>query len=189
MISDHGAMPTLTTGRLTLRDWRADDADFVFDLYSRPEVQRYIGRTPTVMRSRDEADARIARWTGLHHPVHHIWAVERTADHRLLGTLLLKDIPRTGTDGAPSGETEIGWHLHPDAWGHGYAAEAGRRVLEYALAEGIDRVIAVTNPVNRASQGVCRRIGMTPLGLTEDYYDLTCALFEARTPLPPFAPH
>lgn len=177
-------MTALTTDRLTLRDWRADDADFVFDLYSRPEVQRYIGRTPTVMRSRDEADARIARWTALHHRVHHIWAVERTDDHHLLGTLLLKDIPRSGTDGAPSGETEIGWHLHPDAWGHGYAAEAGRRVLQSALAAGIDRVVAVTNPANKASQGVCLRIGMTPLGLTEAYYDLTCALFEARALAP-----
>lgn len=178
----------LETRRLTLRTWRPGDADFVFDLYSRMEVQRYLGRTPTVMQDRDEAVSLLARWSELRHPIHHIWAIERTEDGRLLGTLLLKDIPASGTDGTPSGDTEIGWHLHPDAWGNGYASEAARRVLEFALGAGLERVVAVTYPENAPSQAVARRIGMTGLGLSSAYYDVECELFEARLPLPPFAP-
>src|SRR4051812_13354233 len=40
---------TLATSRLDLRPWKRDDADFAFDLYSRWDVQQFIGRTPRVM--------------------------------------------------------------------------------------------------------------------------------------------
>ncbi|SEB59780.1 Protein N-acetyltransferase, RimJ/RimL family [Paramicrobacterium humi] len=168
----------LETERLTLRTWTLRDADFVFDMYSRHEVRRYIGRGD-VMQEREEAVRLLERWSELQHPIHHIWAVERTVDERVLGVLLLKSIPASGTDGAPSGDTEIGWHLHPDAWGHGYASEAAARVLRFAFEAGLEKVVAVTNPANTASQSVCRRIGMRHKGQTDAYYDTICELFEA----------
>ncbi|GAB3618221.1 GNAT family N-acetyltransferase [Okibacterium endophyticum] len=177
-------MKTLETERLVLRTWEPGDADFVFDLNSRWEVRRFLGTTPSVMQERDEAVKLIERWSALEHPVHHIWAITRQDDDGLLGALLLKPIPASGTDGAPSGDTEIGWHLHPDAWGHGYASEAAARVLTYAFDKGLDRVVAVTNPENTASQAVCLRIGMTHLGRSDIYYDTVCELFEARRSLP-----
>ncbi|MCW4457274.1 GNAT family N-acetyltransferase [Microbacterium sp. MPKO10] len=177
---DH-VLHDLTTDRLTLRSWTVRDADFVFDMYSRHEVRRYIGQGE-VMQERDEAVKLLERWSDLQHPVHHIWAIERTDDEQLLGALLLKSIPASGTGGVPSGETEIGWHLHPDAWGHGFASEAARRVLDHAWAAGLDRIVAVTNPANAASMAVCRRIGMTHLGQSDAYYDTVCELFEVRRP-------
>lgn len=42
-------MTTFESVRLRLRPWRADDDGFVFDMYSRWEVQRYIGTRPAVM--------------------------------------------------------------------------------------------------------------------------------------------
>ncbi|RIJ58216.1 N-acetyltransferase, partial [Clavibacter phaseoli] len=80
------------------------------------------------------------------------------------------------------GETEIGWHLHPDAWGRGVATEAARRVLAHAAEGGLARVLAVTNPANAPSQAVCRRIGMRPLGRTRAYYDADCELFRVDLP-------
>jgi RimJ/RimL family protein N-acetyltransferase len=37
----------------------------------------------------------------------------------------------------------------------------------------------VTTPENLASQAVCLRLGMRPLGKTGAYYNTTCELFEA----------
>ncbi|MEC5179517.1 GNAT family N-acetyltransferase [Arthrobacter sp. CG_A4] len=174
-------MKKLRSERLTLRRWEESDADFVFDMYSRWEVQRFIGgaAAPRVMESRSEAEDRINIWRAMDHPVHGSWAIEEQHSGRLIGTLLLKFIPASGLaiPLQPSSDTEIGWHLHPDAWANGYASEAASAVLEYAFDAGLGRVIADTEPANAASQKVCTRIDMTHEGLTSAYYNETCELF------------
>jgi RimJ/RimL family protein N-acetyltransferase len=177
-------IPTLTTQRLTLRPFRLDDADFLFDMYSRWEVQRFIGREPKVMTDRTEAIERAQRLASLDHPVHGVWAITETETGRQHGALLLKELPASGYTEPlqPSGNIEIGWHLHPDAWGRGYATEAATRVLQHAFDNGVSRVLAVTYPQNAASQRVALRIGMRDLGITEDYYNATCALFGIDRP-------
>lgn len=181
-------MQTLETQRLLLRAWTRADTDFVFDTYSRWEVQRFIGVVPRVMADRGEAEAAIARWRALDdHRVHGVWAVQRRdgdALGPLLGTLLLKPIPASSDQGPlpASGDVEIGWHFHPDAWGRGYATEAAARVLAHAFAAGLAEVVAVTNPSNTASRAVAERIGMQHQGQTARYYDATCELFTATAP-------
>ena len=87
------------------------------------------------MADRAEAVASIERRRALDHPVHGIWAIETSGDRRLVGNLLLKTIPASGGQAAqPGDDVEIGWHLHPDHWGHGYATEAGAAVLAHAEA-------------------------------------------------------
>jgi RimJ/RimL family protein N-acetyltransferase len=150
---------------------------------SRWDVQRFIGHQPSVMHEPAEAVASIGRRRALDHPVHGIWAIETLAGGRLVGNMLLKPIPASAGQTRQRGhDVEIGWQLHPDHWGHGYATEAGAAVLVHAFAAGISRVIAVTSPENLASQAVCRRLGMRHQGLTAAFYDTTCELFEAVPP-------
>jgi RimJ/RimL family protein N-acetyltransferase len=184
-------MPDLATDRLLLRRYTEADAPFLLDLHSRPDVQRWLG-SGEVQPDPAQAAARAARYAALDHPVRGIWAIADRDGSALLGTLLLKDLPASAApapDGDPAprdapadGETEIGWHLHPDAWGRGVATEAARRVLAHAAEGGLARVLAVTNPANAASQAVCRRIGMRPLGRTRAYYDAECELFRIDLP-------
>ncbi|ALE06016.1 GCN5 family acetyltransferase [Arthrobacter sp. ERGS1:01] len=176
-------MKNITTERLVLRGWEESDVDFVFDLYSRWVVQRFIGAEPRVMESLDEATERLERFRAVDHPVHGIWAVTRAEDGQAVGTLLLKPIPASGEEPLkPSGDIEIGWHFHPDHWGSGYASEAAAAVLDHAFASGLDRVVAVTNPANEASQSVCRRIGMEHRGQSKKYYNALCELFVVKNP-------
>ncbi|WP_268743677.1 GNAT family N-acetyltransferase [Arthrobacter nitrophenolicus] len=72
----------------------------------------------------------------------------------------------------------MGWHFHPDYWGHGYASEAAAAVLAYAFDSGLRKVVAVTAPANTASQKVCIRIGLVHKGQTGRYYNALCELFE-----------
>jgi len=44
------------------------------------------------------------------------------------------------------GEVEIGWPLHPDCWGHGYASEAATAVLAHGFAGGLPEILAVSPP-------------------------------------------
>lgn len=174
-------MRTITSDRLVLRPWHEDDADFLLDLESRWEVVRFLGARPVTMKTREDALASIGRRRALDHPVRGIWAIT-TLDGLLAGNLLLKPIPLSAGERPDGDEVEIGWHLHPDAWGRGYATEAARAALDDAFCRGLARVIAVTDPGNAASQAVCRRLGMTPLGRTHRYYDSVNELFELHRP-------
>lgn len=177
-------MPTtLTTDRLTLRTFCDDDVDALVDLHSREEVQRWIGDGQPMTPA--EAAASIPRRRLAFPEPLGIWAIE--LEERMVGTLLLKPIPISGTPLAAdprtadleramaSPEIEIGWHLHPDVWGRGVATEAATRVLEHAA--DLPRIIAVTHPDNHPSQRVAGRLGMHDLGTTERYYDETTRLF------------
>ena len=61
--------------------------------------------------------------------------------------------------------TEVGWSLHPDAWGKGYALESARTMMDYAFTTlGWTDVIHCINPDNVRSQRVAERLGSTNRG-------------------------
>jgi RimJ/RimL family protein N-acetyltransferase len=170
---------SVASERLLLRPWDAGDADFLLDLESRWEVVRFLGPDPQTLSTRAEALASITHRRAVDHPIHGIWVITTAAEGRPVGNLVLDLAHRSA--GEPSGgpeDVEIGWHLHPDDWGHGYATEAAGAVLGDAFGRGLARVIALTNLDNSASQAVCRRLGMSHLGRTTRYYDTTKELFE-----------
>lgn len=58
-------------------------------------------------------------------------------------------------------ELEIGYHLVPSAWGHGFATEAAIACREFARAHGLaPSVISLIDHRNFTSQAVARRNGM-----------------------------
>jgi RimJ/RimL family protein N-acetyltransferase len=176
------------TERLCARLWTAADADRHFDMYSRWEVARWLGSVPTPLESRDQSLDRIARWAARaeHDRRFGIWAVEVAATGLVVGTVLLVPIPLTGEDKPRSpedgGDVEVGWHLHPDSWGHGYATEAANGALETAWAGGLEEVVAVVYPDNEPSLQVCRRLGMEPTGSTQKWYGVQLDSFRIRRP-------
>jgi RimJ/RimL family protein N-acetyltransferase len=185
------------TTRLIARDWTADDARAAFDIYGRDEVMRWFGARPrrpieSLIQMRERLAAMIQR--GSDEPGYGLWPLELRigpAAGQLVGAALLAPLP--GDDG----DVEIGWHLNPGHWGNGYATEAGRGVLAVAFGlervgperaeipasagrARLDRVVALTDHDNVRSQAVCRRLGMTHLGQTDQYYGETLELFALR---------
>lgn len=75
------------------------------------------------MTDRSEAVESIIRRRAIDDPIHGIWEVTSRESGHLLGNVLLKPIPLSDS---AKGErpVEIGWHLHPEAQGAGYATEA-----------------------------------------------------------------
>ncbi|HYF72354.1 MAG TPA: GNAT family N-acetyltransferase [Nocardioides sp.] len=163
----------LATERLLIRPWRHEEAPRLLDLLSRLEVVKWLGDgEPKLMKDLDEAHERIDRYAERDAPPLGMWAVERVADGVVVGTVLLLTLPN-----AEHGEVEIGWHLHPDSWGQGYATEAARAVLGHAFTAGLPEVIAVSHTDNGASQAVMRRLGMEDRGIIEKWYEGESALF------------
>ena len=105
-----------------------------------------------------------------------LWAiVPIDPEHRgPIGTVLL--MPLEDADG-PTDQVEIGWHLHPDQQGRGYATEAAQAVSERAAAAGIVEVLALTDLDNEPSQRVARRLGMDDEGATDRWFGITTRQF------------
>ncbi|MEV7395616.1 GNAT family N-acetyltransferase [Aeromicrobium sp. NPDC092404] len=171
----------IETDRLTLRRVTAEDADFVFDLYRRPEVARWSG-AGTPMTHRDEAVARLHRWVDrvAGCPGAGFFRVTVRATGATAGLVLL--VPLPASEGIDRDDMEIGWHFLPDAWGNGFATESAQAMVDRAWAYGMPELHAVTHPDNRASQAVCQRLGMTDLGLRSDWYDQELRAFRLDRP-------
>jgi len=164
----------LHTQRLTLRAWESSDASFLLDLESRVDTMRYLGPGTTLMVTIEQALASIERRRAVRGAGQGIWAIAGRESGALLGNLLCKPMSEQMQrfigiigDSQPS---EIGWHLHPDAQGHGYATEAARAVLDYASqAQAHQQVFAIVDPNNLPSQKTCDRLGLQLVGSTSGY--------------------
>ncbi|MGW5561517.1 GNAT family N-acetyltransferase [Micromonospora sp. NPDC003944] len=168
-------MTVLTTERLILRDWTDEPADLarIYDIYSRPEITRWLAVSPGMpMTDPAQAVERLRIWQERHandKGRYGTWAVEVRETGQVVGTALLKPLP--GLDEAVRTEDiETGWHLHPDSWGHGYATEAARALLAREFATGTREIYAVVSPGNEPSMAVARRLGMVHVGRRTDWY-------------------
>ena len=55
---------------------------------------------------------------------------------------------------------EVGWALHPDYWGRGYATEAGAAAVRYGFDQfEVDKLFSCILPENHRSQAVAKRLG------------------------------
>jgi RimJ/RimL family protein N-acetyltransferase len=145
----------LRTERLLLRQWRVEDREPFAALNADPIVMEHFPSTLT----RAESDAFADR---IEHDLTErgwgLWAVEVPGNQPFIGFVGLAPVPFE----APfTPAVEIGWRLARAAWGAGYATEAARTVLTFALAElALDEVVSFTTVGNLRSQAVMQRIGL-----------------------------
>ena len=175
-------MELLRTPRLLLRHWAESDLPAFYDLYSRDDVMRWLGSHPRrTLATLDEARERLDRWhvreRDLDPPL-GLWAivplVPGTPSPPPVGTVPL--LPLSDADG-PTGLTEVGWHLHPQYQGQGFATEAAGALLAAAATAGIGEVLALTDLDNVRSQAVAARLGMSDEGTTDRWFGLTSRQF------------
>ena len=156
MILPTRPMIEIDTPRLRLRQWRASDVVPFAAMNADPRVMEYF---PELMRppesravARRIRDLIAERGWGL-------WAVEVRGGARFIGFVGLH-VPSPELPCSPC--VEIGWRLAPAHWGHGYATEAARGVLEVGFARlGLDEIVSFTARQNLRSQAVMQRLGMT----------------------------
>jgi RimJ/RimL family protein N-acetyltransferase len=148
----------LETDRLTFRRFTVEDADLLVELDSDPAVMRYLtGGQPTpaeLIRTGDLPGilAGYERWDGRF----GVFAAQEKDSGAFIGWMHLR--PEVGR---PVEELELGYRLRQPAWGHGYATEGSRALLERAFTTpGVRVVWAETMAMNRASQAVMKKVGM-----------------------------
>jgi RimJ/RimL family protein N-acetyltransferase len=158
----------LATKRLVLRRVTARDIDVLVELHSDPAVMRFL----SVPKPRAEVEAVMrSRYLALHerHPGFGYWAAEERQRPEAIGLFALRPVT-PGTDwidnwpDAPPGQVtvaELGYRLRLSAWGHGYATEGARALVDHAFAAlGVTRVVATTMAVNTRSRQVMENVGL-----------------------------
>lgn len=151
----------LETKRLRLRQWVLSDGAPLYQLNSDPEVMAFF---PNPL-SKEQSDTYLLE---LHNRIaqngYGFWAVEEKASGGLVGFVGL-NVPKYDLPFGPC--TEIGWRLAKPFWGKGYATEAAEACLEYGFIElKTDQIYSFTANVNRPSEKVMIRLGMTKLNNT-----------------------
>lgn len=162
----------------------------------RIETERLVLRLPRIedfeRYSELQGDEDAARWIGGHQPRAAAWRkfLQQPGAWAIQGFGMFSLIDRgTGRwlgqggpwlpDGWPG--NEIGYMLHRDAWGRGYATEALPVAIDWALTNlDWDEFIHCIAPENLASKKVARRLGSTLRGpgkLPPPHEDAACEVW------------
>jgi RimJ/RimL family protein N-acetyltransferase len=153
-------MPTVTTSidtdRLRLRPFAASDLDALANILARTDVMRYLYDEP---RTRDEVAAVLPHYAGMNHLTYQgdnlMLAIEERASGTLIGSVNLIWRSQEHAQG------EIGYTLHPDHQGRGYASEAARAMLSFGFLDmRLHRISGICDERNQRSRLLLERVGM-----------------------------
>jgi RimJ/RimL family protein N-acetyltransferase len=145
----------LTTDRLLLREFLTQDWHAVLTYQADP---RFLRSAPWTHRLQEDVERLVQdfiRWQHEQPRCKYQLAIVLQTNHLLIGTC---GIRRATADAQ---EAELGYELHPDYWGQGYATEAAWRMLAFGFHTlTLQRVWAQCLAENRASVRVLERLGM-----------------------------
>ncbi|GAA3447587.1 hypothetical protein Pve01_39460 [Planomonospora venezuelensis] len=153
-----GSLPimnhVLATERLILRPVTVHDHGELLAHWAAPQVRRFlfdgVAPAPEQITAAIEGSVRDFARAG-----YGLWLIREADGSGLAGTAGLRPLDDLGL--------EVVYSLDPGAWGRGYATEAARAVVEYALDTlGLPEVLAEVDEGNAASAAVVTRLGMTP---------------------------
>lgn len=170
-------MNELTTDRLVVRDWEPDDAEAALAIYGVEKVTRWLTPAMGQVADADAMRSVLQAWVEAQQnmlPPRGRWAVQRREDGQVVGGLGIRLLPPYDED------LELSWQLRPEAWGNGYAAEAGDALIRWAFTQEIDELFAVARPSNTRAIGTAKRLGMSWVGETDKYYNLRLQVFRIR---------
>jgi RimJ/RimL family protein N-acetyltransferase len=134
------------TGRLVLREFVESDVDLLAWLLGEPRVMRYIEDGKPVSRA-DVERVVLPKVLG-----GGWWAAHVKESGAFIGWFELSPVG--------GGVAELGYRLHPDFWGRGYATEGAAALVEHGRAAGLTRIVGYAMTVNAGSRRVMEKVGL-----------------------------
>lgn len=151
-VRENGPMATiLETTRIRLREFTEINLDPLATMVADKHQMRFYPRP----RTRDEASDWIIRNVGLYEQFGFgFWCMESVMSSDFVGYCGIRphqELP----------EIEMGWHTRKKYWNQGLATEAALACRDLAFTRfQLQRLIAIIDPPNIASQRVGEKIGM-----------------------------
>ena len=155
--------PILETERLLLKEITHQDSDKIYTIFSNENVTRFYGQDN--LKSGEQADQIVEFFSKNYREKRGIrWWIVRKDIGGLIGTIGYNNWS------AKHKRAEIGYELHPDFWGYGYAKEAVLKVISYGFSElGLTRIGAIVFLENENSNRLLKSIGFKQEGILKDY--------------------
>jgi RimJ/RimL family protein N-acetyltransferase len=146
----------IRTERLELRPFTPDDFEALHAMFGDASVARYLDHGPLSRQEVRQLLERISPLTGIDEERNGLrLAVELRASGEVIGDVSLW---RTS---AEHNQAEIGFVLHPQHQGRGYAVESMRELLRLGFEEaGFHRIVGRCDAENVASAALMERLGM-----------------------------
>lgn len=141
----------IETPRLRFRKFLPDDIDWLFELLSDAEVNRYFGGP----QPRTGIEGYLKWYLYCYQNYGFGYCVMTRKDtNEDIGMAGLQPLENTG-------EIEVGYAMEKDHWGRGFATESCMAWLDYGFNElDLLRIVAVASPENTPSQHVMKKCGM-----------------------------
>ena len=134
----------METESLILRRYNENDLEDLYEYLSDPEVVRFEPHKPLNM---EETEGNLT-WRI---STDEMTAVETKDTHKMIGNVYM---------GKRDFNTiEMGYVFNRNYWGHGYAAESCRALIDDAFAKGIHRIYAECDSQNENSWRLLERLG------------------------------
>ena len=148
----------LETERLIIRPYTPDDVEAFYNIVSQEEVGRYMPPMDVryeKLKERLNWQIETYKKNTPEKIIRYSVGVEEKHTGKLLGWVGLAPL-----DIKPE-EIEIYYGFGRESWGRGYATEAVEAFLHYGFETiGLDRIVAIVLPENRASIRVLEKIGL-----------------------------
>ncbi|ATP42269.1 N-acetyltransferase [Solibacillus sp. R5-41] len=163
--------PLLETERLVLREITIEDASSILNYLSDKEVMKYYGLEPfqSVNDALDEISwyqSIFSNKTGVR------WGITVKDQQELVGSCGFLNVD------AQHARADIGFELNQSFWGRGIASETLKPIITYGFKQlKLQRIQALIEPANIASQKLVERHGFVREGLLRSY-EYTCGKFD-----------
>lgn len=172
-------MSTIATQQLRLREFEARDLESLSELYQLEETSRYESWGSHA--SIDETRGLLAYWlsTQAARPrTEYNFAIDK--DDRFIGLIGLELGFGTETDDPRAGF--VGYRLHPECWGQGFATQALLGLLEFGFDElHLHRIHSGCVVSNAASIQVLRKAGFREEGRSRESFPIDDAWYDYLT--------
>lgn len=149
----------MKTDRIGFSKWN-QDIELAKTLWGNPDVTRFICASGHF--SEEDIQNRLATEIENENKYQvQYWPIFDLCSDALIGCCGLRPYKEK--------QYEMGFHLRPEFWGKGYAAEAANAVIDYAFQHlHADGLFAGHNPKNVASKKVLSKLGFVYIG--DEFY-------------------
>ena len=149
--------PILKSERITLREVKKADAEFIHFMRSDPRVNEFVDR-PGTENIKDAEFFIEQRYQAFFHKEAIYWGIELNTNGFMIGSVTLWHLD------LEEGQGELGYDLHPSFQHRGLMSEAIKEVLNYGFNMlQLKKIVAFTSAENKPSQKILEKFEFTRL--------------------------